>query len=175
MTDQELKDLVASNALAISRLEAAQQKTEAQLRRTMEVLSNAGHNTGAHAEDYFYNALQETMTLAGIHYDEIIKNQQKKKDRLHDEFDIVMINGKNIALIECKYKAHENDLIKLTQKKVVNFRALFPEYAHYGIYCGLGSFSFYPNLEEQAHDLGVILLKQKGDVMHVNSTNLRVY
>ncbi len=182
MTDQELKDLVASNALAISRLEAAQEKTElaqlkneVQWKRTMQELSNVGHNNGEFAEHYFYNALRETMTLGGITYDYVDKNVGQRSKRVQDEFDIVMYNGNSIALIECKYKAHEKDLTRLVESKTKNFKLLNPDYADYSIYCGLASFTFYPELEEQAQHLGVAILKQRGDVMEVNDTNLKAY
>jgi hypothetical protein len=175
MTDQELKDLVASLAIAQQKTELAQQKTETQLKRTMEVLSNVGHNNGEFAEYYFYNALRETMTLGGIKYDFIEKNIHQRSKRVQDEFDVVMYNGNSIALVECKYKAHTKDLTRLVQSKTQNFKALNPDYADYSIYCGLASFTFYPELEEQAKELGVAILKQVGDVMQVNADNLKAY
>ena len=193
MTDQELKDLVAGNALAIRELKETQvenekrfvalkaesdkqfAKTEAQIARTSEILSNVGHNNGDFAEYYFYNALETSKTFAGVTYDYVDRNVKQRTKRLQDEFDVVMYNGNSIALIECKYKAHENDLIKLVEKKVPHFRALNPDYANYTIYCGLASCSFYKGLEEQALVLGVAVLKQKGDVMEVNASTLRAY
>ena len=115
------------------------------------------------------------MVFAGIKYDTISKNIHIKRKRLEDEFDVVLYNGNSIALIECKYKAHEKDLTKLVEKKVNNFRELNPDYANYTIYCGLGSFSFYPELEQQALDLGVAVLKQKGELMEVNASTIRAY
>ncbi len=189
MTDQELKDLVASILL----MQAENQKAQAQTQRgfaetkalfakgderfakTEALLSNIGHNNGDYAEDYFYNSLSETMVFAGIKYDTISKNIHIKRHRLEDEFDLVMYNGNSIALIECKYKAHEKDLKKLVEKKVSNFRELNTDYANYTIYCGLASFSFYSELEQQALDLGVAVLKQKGDLMEVNASTIRAY
>ena len=117
------------------------------------------------------------MTFAGFKYDCICKNIHARNKQLSERFDIVMYNDHNnsIALIECKYKAHENDLLKLVQNKVPNFRALNPDYANYTIYCGLASCSFYPELETKALDLGVAIIKQKGELMEVNSSTLRAY
>jgi hypothetical protein len=168
MTDQELKDLVANNALAISRLEVAQKKTS-------DMLSSIGHNNGDYAEDYFYNALCSHMTLGGIKYDSISKNIHIKRKRHEDEFDIVMYNGNSIALVECKYKAHERDLEQLVEKKVASFKLLNPDYEGYKIYCGLASFSFYKELETKASTMGVAILKQNGNIMEVNATNLIAY
>jgi hypothetical protein len=168
MTDQELKDLVVSNAIAISRLEGVQHKT-------LELLSNVGHNNGEFAEYYFYNALRETMTLGDIKYDFIEKNIHQRSKRLQDEFDVVMYNGNSIALIECKYKAHEKDLTQLVESKTKNFKLLNPDYANYAIYCGLASFTFYPELETQAQQLGVAIVKQQGKTMTINDISLKIY
>jgi len=46
-------------------------------------------------------------------------------NKVEDEYDIVMINGKDIAIIEVRYKAHESDLEKLLTKKHENFNNYF--------------------------------------------------
>ncbi len=176
--EQALAELIAQSKkteLLFAETDKRFAKTEAQVERTSKELSNVGHNNGDYAEYYFYNALETSKTFAGISYDYVDRNVKHRTKRLQDEFDIVMYNGNSIALIECKYKAHENDLTKLVEKKVSNFRELNPDYANYTIYCGLASFSFYPKLEQQALDLGVAVLKQKGDLMEVNASTLRAY
>ncbi len=171
----ETQAQIVKTEAQIAKTEAQIAKTEAQVERTSKELSNVGHNNGDYAEDYFYNSLSETMVFAGVKYDSISKNIHIKRHRLEDEFDVIMYNGNSIALIECKYKAHEKDLKKLVKKKVSNLRELNTDYANYRIYCGLASFSFYAELEQQALDLGVAVLKQKGDLMEVNASTIRAY
>ena len=189
MTNNELKELVAGLAVSQAKTDAKFletsaifKETEAQMKRTDEKMERIftemggiSNNMGSSAEEYFYNSLSDSLQLGGIHFDEIGKNVQKKSKRLEDEYDIVLYNGDCIALIECKYKAHENDLRKLIDKKVDNFRNLFPYYKDYKFYLGLASFSFYPELEELAKEKGVAVLKQKGDVMVVEADNLKAY
>ncbi|MFZ2968576.1 MAG: YraN family protein, partial [Sulfuricurvum sp.] len=166
MTDQELKDLVASLAISQAKTDAqmretdaqmkalreSQAKTDAQMQKTDEqmkktderfedlrasnkrmgiLLGNISNNQGDVAEEFFYNSLEDKKNLAGIHYDFIDKNWKSSTKNLRDEFDIVMVNGKDIAIIEVKYKAHEKDLEKLLTKKQENFRELFPIYKDY--------------------------------------------
>ncbi len=189
MTDNELNEKFAALAIAQTNTElifaetkAQIQLTNEQMKRTDATLERIGINLGGisdnmgySAEDYFYNSLSDSLLLGGIQFDEIGKNVQRKSRRLEDEYDIVLYNGDCIALIECKYKAHENDLRKLMDKKVRNFRELFPNYKDYKIYLGLASFSFYPELEELATQNGVAILKQKGEMMEVKADNLKVY
>ena len=175
MTDQELKDLIASLAMKtdeeLNRLKEAQLKTDEQLKKTDEQLKKLaeqvggiGNNQGAVAEEYFYNSLKEKMKLLGMEFDDIGLNWKKSKKGIEDEFDIVLINGKNIALIEVKYKAHKNDVERL-DKKVKNFRKLFPEYSHLKLYAGIASFHIYEVAKELAKQKGYFVLKRNGNVI----------
>ena len=119
MTDEELKDLVASLAIDSKNLHAAQKVTDeqmkltdTQMKSTIEqikqndkvlteklermgvTLGNIGQNQGAVAEEFFYNSLKETQTLAGVHYDFIDKNILRSGNGVSDEFDMILVNGK---------------------------------------------------------------------------------
>ncbi|MFZ2968019.1 MAG: hypothetical protein WA080_03055 [Sulfuricurvum sp.] len=140
MTDQELKDLVTSLAISQAKTDEQLKELKASNQRMEMLLENIANNQGDIteeffynandqgdvAEEFFYNSLEEKKDLAGIHYDFIDKNWKSSTKTLRDEFDIVMVNGKDIAIIEVKYKAHEKDLEKLLTKKQTNFKELFP-------------------------------------------------
>ena len=196
MTDDELKELVASLAVSQAKTDAQMAKTDAlqkkneeqfartdaQMARTDEKLERIGirlgnisDNNGATAEEYFFNSLEKKSELGGVKYDSVNRNVHAVRFRLEDEYDIVMYNGDSIALIECKYKAHENDVRKLIDKKVYNFKQLFPYYQNHKIYLGIASFSFYPELEALAKENGIAILKQIGDVMEIEADNLKAY
>ena len=175
MTDNELKELVAGLAVSQAKTDAQMDRTDETLKRMGIHLGGISDNNGAYTEDYFYNSLVDNPILGGIKYDSIAKNFQIKSRRSQGEFDIVMFNGENVALIVCKYKAHEKDVEKLIHKKVDSFKDLFPIYAKHKFYLGIASFSFYPELEEYAQQNGVAILKQKGEVMEIEANNLKVY
>ena len=179
MTDQELKDLVASLAVEsaktdaqMKQLQQSQAQTDEQMKRTDEklerigiTLGNIGNNQGSVAEEFFYNSLEHNPTLAGIHYDFIDRHWSHRIGKIKDEFDIVMVNGKDVAIIEVKYKAHEEDLIKLLTKKYENFKTLFPMYKDYTHHLVLATFSLYDGLKAKALAQGVTVLQRKGDVI----------
>lgn len=193
MTDDELKALVASlveaqkatdqqiklNAVAqkatdeqIKRTDQQIKRTDEQLKRTDEKLErigitvgNIGQNQGAVAEEFFYNSLKDTQTLAGIHYEFIDKNISRTHNGITDEYDMILINGQDVAMIEVKYKAHEADLKKLITKKYSNFKSLFPAYKDYRHHLVLATFHLYDDLKEQALKNNVIVLQRKGDVV----------
>ncbi|GHV81041.1 hypothetical protein AGMMS49944_28320 [Spirochaetia bacterium] len=94
---------------------------------------------------------------------------------IKDEFDIVMYNGNSVALIEVKYKVQTEDLEKMVTNKVSNFRTLFPYYADHTVYLGIGSMSFTDRIYEKAKELGIGMLKQKGDAIEVDTSFARAY
>jgi len=189
MTDNELKELVAGLAVAQAKTEAQSIKTEAQFARTEAQMARTdkklerigirmgsiSDNNGATAEDYFFNSLGKKPELGDVKYDTIVKNFMPKSKRGQGEFDIVLFNGENVALIECKYKAHINDVEKLITKQVDSFKKVFKGYAHHKFYLGIASFSFYPELEKYAKENGVAILKQKGDVVVIEADHLKAY
>jgi len=203
MTDNELKELVAGlavsnaeNAEGLAEIRALFKETDEQMKRTDEKMKrtdeqmkrtdeklerigirmgNISDNNGANAEDYFFNSLEDKPELGGIKYDTIVKNFMPKSKRGQGEFDIVMVNGESIALIECKYKAHKTDVEKLINKQVDSFKKIFPVYSNYKFYLGIASFSFYPELEDFAKENGIAILKQKGEVVEIIADNLKAY
>ena len=42
----------------------------------------------------------------------------RKTKKAEGEFDIVLVNGTELALIETKYKAHKNDIDELVNKNI---------------------------------------------------------
>ena len=61
-----------------------------------------------------------------------------------------MVNGKNIAIIEVKYKAHKDDVDRLVHKKYENFKKLFPEYSNFKHHLALASFKVHDDVIKQA-------------------------
>lgn len=130
-----------------------------------KLLGNISNNQGDVAEEFFYNSLEHNKDLAGVHYDYVGKNWQHDMNKVRDEFDIVMVNGKDVAIIEVKYKAHKADLDKLLTKKYENFKILYPMYKDYNHHLGLAAFHINQDLKEEALEQGVIVLQRKGDVV----------
>jgi len=94
---------------------------------------------------------------------------------VQDQFDIVMLNDNAVAIIEVKYKA-ENDYPKeMVERKVRNFRILFPDYANYKIYLGLGSLVFEGRVVQEAEKYGIGLLKQSGNTIEYKTDWVRAY
>ncbi|GBU25761.1 hypothetical protein R83H12_02419 [Fibrobacteria bacterium R8-3-H12] len=139
-----------------------------------------GNSNGKFAEEYFFNSLERKMEFAGVHYDGISRKfglLKKTPDgkRIKDQFDIIMLNGDSVAIIEIKYKAENDYPQKMVAQKVPNFRFLYPEFSKHKIYLGLGGFSFEEEVIEESKKLGIGLLKQVGDSIEYETGWVMVY
>jgi hypothetical protein len=174
MTDQELKDLVAS-------LSVAQKQTQAEVAETSRVLKEIGRRMGAMAsnqgdvtEEFFYNSLRQKMELGGIEFDTIFGNFVIGNKKRNSELDILMVNGQSAALIEVKYKAHVNDLDQVEQK-IADYRSLRPEHKDFKLYAGLAGFSVPQDVVEEAHKRGMFVLKRQGDLLETEASGMRAF
>jgi hypothetical protein len=167
------------------RREAADRRRE-EADRTMEELKQTVRNVstqiggmansdGDAAEAIFATSLESKMMFAGQHYDAIDVNLQRKIKGLRDEFDIVLSNGVSVAIIEVKHKARCEDVEKLVAKKLPDFRTLFPLYKDHTVYLGIGSLSYDARVLAKAHELGVGILRQKGDTIEDDTRHIRAY
>ena len=187
MTDKELKDLVFSLAIESKKTDEQMKKTSEEMKKVSQRISeemktlqqetqkeikdlglyigNIARNQGDIAEEFFVNSISSTLKIGGIQYDELYKNLYKKTKKAEGEFDIVLVNGKQLLMIETKYKAHENDLDNLINKKYKNFKNLYPEYKDYTHNIGLASFYINDDIKEKALNENVIILQRKGDII----------
>lgn len=76
-----------------------------------------------------------------------------------------MVNGKDVAIIEVKYKAHLDDIDRLLNKKYKNFKLLYPEYKNYTHHLGLASFNIKEDVKTKALNNDITLLQRKGDLI----------
>jgi hypothetical protein len=156
------------NGLQIAELRASQQETNETLKRVGIDFGNMKKNQGDIAEEFFFNSLLDDPHLGSVHFDDIAKNEFKHRGNLQEEYDIVMTNGNAIGIIEVKYKAHENDLKKL-ERKMRNFKTLFPVYAGYKLYGAIASFHFYDKAKEEALNQGFFVLQRSGEIVHTDA------
>ena len=203
MTDQELKDLVAS--LAIESAKTSEQlrksseefdkrlkETDRQLKETSEQLKetdrqlketdrklqsigiqlgNMSKNQGDVAEEYFVNSLKDSLKIANMNFDLLLKNVGLQTKKINDEFDILLVNGESVAIIEVKYKVHPKDLEKLPSK--IEHLKLMPQYKGYKIYAGIAGFYVPNEVIEMAKEKGYFVLQRKGDVIQSYTDNLK--
>jgi len=145
------------------------------IKKLEELTGSWANNHGAFAEDYFFNSFENgKQNFFGEKFNTIEKNVKPLNAKIKDEYDIVLLNGKSVAIIEVKYRAHERSIPQVI-KKAETFRVNFPDYANRQIYLGLASMSFYPEIEQECMNQGIAVVKQVGDTVVINDAHLRVF
>ena len=163
-TDAQIARTEAQIAETDAHLRASDERLTKKLDTIGKLVGSIGNGHGEIAEEFFFNTISDKPKLAGIEYDSVDKNITRNKHGIQDEYDILMINGKDIAIIEVKYKAHKNDVDRLIHKKYKNFKKLFPEYRNFNHHLALASFKVHDDVIEQTQSQGVMVLQRRGDV-----------
>ena len=156
---QMLAELVASQ----KETEKKFQETDKFLKSIGKQLGNIGANNGAVAEDFFFYGFTASMQVDGIKYDYIERNKERVLKKLRGEYDIVLVNGAQIMVVEVKYKFHPNDVNLFYEKKLPKFKQLFPEHKDYKIYGAVAGLSIPDSTLEQAEKYGLMCFTQAGD------------
>jgi len=210
MTDQELKELVASFAFDSKEITAMQNETKRILQENAAIqketsmqmqetdqqmkkldrklkeleedlyefgihIGGISNNQGHHAEQFFQSVFEKKLEFGRIKYDEMIPNLTYKGKKYKIEFDIALVNGNSVALIEVKNRIHPDFVKKLAEERVEKFREYFREFENYDVYLGIAGFSFCDEVLEQASRYGIGIVRQVGEGVEVQANNLKVY
>jgi hypothetical protein len=162
-------------AEADARFEKYQANYEKRMKNMEKQMGGWANTHGSFAEEYFFNSFEnEQQNFFGEEFDEIEKNLKTKKEKLQDEYDIVMFNHSSVAIVEVKFTVREEDIPK-TLKKAETFKILFPEYKDFKIYLGLASLNFCKKMVNECIRQGIAVIKQVGDTVVINDSGLKVF
>ena len=156
------------------RLNKMAEDGERRLKKLERLYGGVSENSGRHAEEFFQNALRKTLTFGGIKFDEL-KPNLAFSGKKNCEFDMALVNGDTIAVIEARNRVRQQYVQELATKKLAQFRKFFPRYANYKIYLGLAGFSFEKAVYDEAKKYGVGVIRQDGDSVQVDAGELKVY
>jgi DNA repair exonuclease SbcCD ATPase subunit len=191
--DEEIAAIQARTAAIQARIIATEERTTARqeknalemekfnkefnekLEKISEQIGGIGNNIGHHAEQFFQNVFKEKLEFGRIKYDEMIPNLTHKSKKDEIEFDIALINGDSIALIEVKNRIHPNFVIKFAEERVEKFREYFHEFENYDVYLGIAGFSFSDEVLDRASAYGIGIVRQVGESIEIDANNLKVY
>jgi hypothetical protein len=186
MTDQELKDLVAGLAVAQAKTDAQMAKTDAQMAKTDAQMAKTdakldkltalcggiASNQGSVAEEFFFNSLVSEPFLGDIQFNRITPQLIVGRKGKQSEYDIVMVNGASVGIVEVKYKAHMNDLEQV-HAQIVRFKRDCPEFKHYTIYGGIAGLSVPKDVSKAAKAQGLFVLKRKGEKLNIQIDGMK--
>ena len=161
-TDKEFrktKQLMDENA---RRSKEMDKKLDRKLDKLAKMYGGVSENNGAVAEEFFKRGLEKHSNLFGIEYNQV-GTLQKKTKQLQGQYDIVLYNGDAMVIIEVKYKLHPSDVEDFYQRKLPNFRPLYPEYSDKVVIGAVAGLSVPNDSIELAQKFGFLVLTQSGE------------
>ena len=182
MSDQDLGDMMAKLIQPQAKTDEQLAKTDAQLmqseaafskriKKLEQLVGGIGNNQGDAAEEYFVNSLKDTLELLSKKFDILLPNFVIQKKNIIDEYDILLVNGSELAMIEVKYKLHTKDVEKL-DKKIAHLKEL-PQYKNYKIYAGVAGFNVPYDVIKLAEEKGYFVLQRNGNVIETYADKLK--
>ena len=181
-TDRQMKEYQAAadkrQAAADKRRAAVDleiKKMSASIKQVSQQMGGMANSNGDMAQDYFFNSLYLRKTLFGQEFDEVKTEKRKiKKTGVEVQYDIILVNGKSVCIVEVKYKADTDDVRKMLSIKD-KFRQNYPEHADKQLYLALASMSFDDYVENECKKLGIAIIKQVGDTIEIYDEHLKVF
>ena len=152
-------------------------ETDARLSKKIDDLRTFINNdigTTAQAnEEFFFRSLERSLRLGNVQYDSIGRNLRLNNHS--PEFDIVLINGDSVCIVEVKKNANIKEVDALIEKTISNFKEHCTKYADYKIYFALASVNIYPDLVTKSAEKGIFLLTEQNEVMEILNDKAAAY
>jgi len=166
-----------SNAKFKREMEDSRADWNLKMKELNEMIGGTANSNGMFAEEYFFNSINSgDKTLFGEKFDACYSSLKRynKNNRTKSEHDILLVNGKSVAIVEVKYKARKEDIQKIINK-LPAFRTLYPQYGSHRIYLGLAAMSFDNNVENVSVNNGIAIIKQVGDMVVIHDEHLKAF
>jgi hypothetical protein len=169
----EISEIQKASSIEADKRNAEWKKGMTELRQE---IGGIGKSNGDVADEFIYNVLEKDMTFGGVKFDDIDNKKRKsKKLNLEGQFDVVLQNGNTLAIIETKYKVRQEDVFELVDKKLSDYRKLYPEHSNYKIILGIGGMSFDDEAESEAIKQGIGIIKVVGEKVEFHTEKLKIY
>jgi len=172
---EETTKTVAETSRKVEETTKAVEETTKAIKDLGFEVGGISNNQGHHAEQFFQDVFKKKLEFGRIKYDEMIPNLAYKGKKGEIEFDIALVNGDSIALIEVKNRIHPDFVKELAEKRIEKFREFFREFENYKVYLGIAGFSFSDEVLDRASAYGIGVVKQVGNSVEINAERLRVY
>jgi hypothetical protein len=172
-----VKKMFAESSAKFDReLEKSRAEHNRDMKTLRKELGGVGRNNGAFAEEFFFNALKyKRRNIFGEKFDDVMKSSKVTFNKgYEDEYDILLVNGQAVCIVEVKYKADTDDIAQVLRKEKT-FRVNFPRYSDKKVYLALASMSFHKQTEKACKENGIAIMKQVGDTLVVTDENLKAF
>ena len=156
-TDEQIKE----DRESMRELREFQKKTDIYVKNFNKKFEGMISTISKGTEEFFFSSLKEKLTLGNIKFDDAIKNVREGQNSI--EYDILLLNGEYVAIIEVKMSANPLEVKELKEQKIEAFRQMYPKYKNHKLLFGVASLTTNQRLESELRKHNGFLLTQKGD------------
>jgi hypothetical protein len=156
--------------------EKSRKDFDRRMKKLEELTGGIANNNGEMAEEYFYRAFKRNKTFVNEAFDKVLRNRCIINGIWHAEFDLLLLNGKSVVIIEVKYRAKQDNIdIEKLISKIEPFKVLFPDYKNHSVYLGVAAMSFNKLLVNKLHKAGIATIHQEGKKIVVYDREVKVF
>jgi hypothetical protein len=174
MTDQELKELVAS--LAVSQAEMGEQmktyraESAKEMKALRTELGKLGGRLGDFVQEMVRPAAVKLFQNRGLPVHRVLPNMQYRNDdgQTELEIDLFVINGTVGILVECKSHAGIED-VNDHLERLVKFRQYFAEFNEIKLHAAIAAMVMPDEVARYAYKKGLYVMAQSGEAVVIKN------
>lgn len=165
MTDEELKQLAASNTLNIAELQKSKKEIDKQIEQLGKQIGYIGNKFGRFTEDLFYPSLEKIL-LEEFNLENISYRYKARRNGDNMELDMLGFSnsGENKAVVvEVKSRLRDADFDELLETLKL-FSKFFPEHKDKKLFGLIAAVGLSDEQKRRAEKLGLYPVKITNDV-----------
>ena len=149
------------------------QETTRVARETSRIVGGMGQTQGRVTEEFFYDALSETPCLGDLKFSHVYLNVKASHRGDHAEYDLLLLNGGMVAVIEVKHKLRRDDVERMRDVTLPGFRHFLPAYKDKTLAPGVACMTADADALALAHKCGYAVLLPNGWQVRADVSHLR--
>ena len=138
-----------------------------------KIVGGMGETQGRLAEDFFYEALSKTRHIGHLKFPDIRPNVKVDRDDGRAEYDLVMNNGRYVAIVEVKLRLRKTDVEKVNKTLMPNAKRLLPEVRGRILVPVVAGMTADADAVALAHKYGYVVLSPDGQKVRTDMEYLR--
>lgn len=161
--------------------DAAQKSLEKEVEKMVKTVHNVCKEVGGMSqtqgrvtEEFFYQALSKAPWIGGLKFGYVRANVKSTHRGEQAEYDLLMMNGEVVAVIEVKHKLRRTDVERMRDVTLPGFRRFLPEYNDKKLAPAVACMTADDDALALAHKCGYAVLAPSGRKVCADTSHLRL-
>lgn len=155
-------------------LEKQIEETSRTVREVCKDMGGMGQTQGRLVEEFYYQALLKAPYLGDVKFVQVRRNVEATyHDGEHAEYDLLLLNGEVVAVIEVKHRLRRDDVRKMRDVTLPKFRYFLPEHNDKMLAPAVACMTADRGAVALAHECGYAVLLPDGQKVRADTEYLR--